>query len=285
MQINFLVAVIGSPSPTLLAHSNSCSATNISGERAFGRVDAALNRAPSATVDKVEAKTMYSANKTSSWLSGKSPEETVSLIETAHKQAGTVRQQEKERCKAYEQGVQEKLHFKRVQLGEKEERRREVTEKLIENFLKFGLWTRETLDTEMAALASITKKKEALKTQISVYRKVIGVMAKDKIMISSPSVPELKRCHTALVTQPLTNSQKNLARILSDPDTLVAKDVHHTRTVHGQPSVYTAKVLQYVHRSDEFKFKCEMEDDPYYMTRAETLTDNDIVRGDMVMLP
>ena len=51
----------------------------------------------------------------------------------------------------YEQGLQEKLHFKRVQLGEKAERRREVTEKLIENFLKFGLWTLETLDTEMAA--------------------------------------------------------------------------------------------------------------------------------------
>ena len=71
-----------SPSPAFLAHSNSCGAANINGEHAFGHVNAALSRAPSATVDKVEAKTMYSANKTSNWLSGNSAEETVSLIET-----------------------------------------------------------------------------------------------------------------------------------------------------------------------------------------------------------
>ena len=74
------MAIIGVPSPALLADSNSCSAMNISGKSAFDHVDAALNRTPSATVDEVEVKTMYSANKTSNWLSGKSAEETVSLI-------------------------------------------------------------------------------------------------------------------------------------------------------------------------------------------------------------
>ena len=44
---------------------------NMSGERQFVKEDVVLHQAPNITVGKVEAKVMYSSNKTSEWLDQK----------------------------------------------------------------------------------------------------------------------------------------------------------------------------------------------------------------------
>ena len=91
-----------------------------------------------ATVDKTESKIMYSANQTAEWLDQKSPEARSTLIEMARKEGSHVRKQEMDRRRNYKQALQEKLRAKRVHLGEQEERKREVTEKLIEDILEYG---------------------------------------------------------------------------------------------------------------------------------------------------
>ena len=69
-----------SPSDDLLKQAESCSATNISGERVFGKLDFQLRHAPNSSLDFKEAKIMFQENRTNKWLTSKTPEERTQLI-------------------------------------------------------------------------------------------------------------------------------------------------------------------------------------------------------------
>ena len=75
------------PSPELENVASSCASNNISGERVFARLDAAIKRAPNASMDYHESKICFSENTSAAWLCAKSPEGRSSLIRTARKQA------------------------------------------------------------------------------------------------------------------------------------------------------------------------------------------------------
>ena len=179
-----------------------------------------------ATVDKTESKIMYSANQTAEWLDQKSPEARSTLIEMACKEGSHVRKQEMDRRRNYKQALQEKLRAKRVQLGEQEERKREVTGKLIEDILEYGLWDSDGMETKLNRLKSVTKKKQGLKVQINMFHKVIGVPS--KIALTKSTIDQMKDHLVTLLQQPLTESQQNLIQILKEPDSLVGKTVDHT---------------------------------------------------------
>ena len=66
--------VFWNPSPSLQEEAQSAKSHNISGERKFAMVDAHIRRAPSATMGKIEAKTMFKCNKTRTWLGTQSKE-------------------------------------------------------------------------------------------------------------------------------------------------------------------------------------------------------------------
>ena len=229
-----------------------------------------------ATVDKTESKIMYSANQTAEWLDQKSPEARSTLIEMACKEGSHVRKQEMDR-RRNQQALQEKLRAKRVQLGEQEERKRNVTEKLIEDILEYGLWDSDGMEAKLNRLKSVTKKKQGLKVQINMFHKVIGVPS--KIALTKSTIDQMKDHLVTLLQQPLTESQQNLIQILKEPDSLVGKTVDHTWTVDQQLVVYRGEVLEHLKASNEFKVKCDQEPEPYYITRSEAITD--IVRGDM----
>ena len=126
------------PSPDLLAQSHSCSATNISGEQVFGKVDSSLKHAANITVQKVEPKTMFGTNVISTWLSAKHPAHKAEFIRVARRQGATIQQVEKDQRKEFATQLQEKLRVKRRKLAEKKERQQEVTERLI-NVIHTGL--------------------------------------------------------------------------------------------------------------------------------------------------
>ena len=89
------------PSPELAQQAHSCHAMNVSGDRVFGHVDAALKRAPNVPVEKLEAKVMFSSNKTADWLAFKSPTDRYEAVSTARTRGCALLTIEKSRKETY----------------------------------------------------------------------------------------------------------------------------------------------------------------------------------------
>ena len=165
----------------------------ISGERVFGKVDAALRRAPNVDISKVESKTMYTCNRTRTWLAAKTGVEKQKEIFTARRDAAGIRCLEKERKSSFQERLREKLHVKRVELTEKESKRRDVCEKLIEDAIKVGLWSLDTIDQELDG-KSTTRQKVALRLQINVITKIVGLKTDKKLAVTQATIPFHEQC-------------------------------------------------------------------------------------------
>lgn len=167
-----------------------------------------------------------------------------------------------------------------MELSEKEEKGRNLTEKMIEDALKCGLWSLETLDQELAG-KSTYRQKAALRTQISLATKVIGMKCDEhNVAVTKASVNELKNYLLQLLGEPLSASQQNLVNILRDPGVLVGRTSSHTWSVGGQPVSFDIIFLKHIEAADELQIQCEGEE-PYFLTTSEVLTD--VMRGDMVL--
>ena len=133
------------PTPELENVASTCSANNISGERVFARLDAAIKRAPNASMDYHKSKICFSENTSAAWLCAKSPEGRSSLLRTARKQ-GRIGVND---ARARQEGI---FKAKAAQLKEKQElltkradRKRVCNENLISELSKYGgLWTTTT---------------------------------------------------------------------------------------------------------------------------------------------
>ena len=76
------------PSPQLYKEALSCCVENISGERRFGNVDTYTKKAPSASIEKVEARMLFKGNRTDQCLEGQDPQIRKCIIECAAKDTG-----------------------------------------------------------------------------------------------------------------------------------------------------------------------------------------------------
>ena len=128
--------------------------TNMSGKRVFGRVDAVVKRAPNVTVEKVEAQTMFSANKIATGLGEKTPEQQ----KTARKEGSGIEAIERQAKRQIASTLQEKLLCKRAELEAKEQQKKEVTEKLIQDLQSCSLWIVADVETHLAVLSSRTRR-------------------------------------------------------------------------------------------------------------------------------
>ena len=158
------------PSSELLEQTRSCHATDISGERVFGRVDAALKKAPNVSTEKVEAKVMFGTNQTGSWLAAKLDSEKSEALRRVRGEGRALLGVEKQRKLEYKAKVQEKLRCKTVALTQKEEKNRDVTEKLIDEVLDLV----EDIDDKLEG-KSVTRQKLALRVQAKALTKVVGI--------------------------------------------------------------------------------------------------------------
>ena len=92
-----------------------------------------------------------------------------------------------------------------------------MTEKLIDDAIKLGIWSADKVERKLTGM-SVTHKKTALQTQISLQTKVIGVKldSAKKIAVTKATITELKEHLQHLLQQP-RSSQRKTVNIMEDP--------------------------------------------------------------------
>ena len=96
-----------SPSAQLLIEAESCSSTNISGERCFATADQEIFRARNATTGHIEAKTLFRRNKTGQWLNRSSGDEKSHRISLAMTDVQSIRLQDKNDQADHREGIKD----------------------------------------------------------------------------------------------------------------------------------------------------------------------------------
>lgn len=139
------------PSQELCQAAQSCSSTNISGERVFAVCDREMARAPGAQHGFIEAKVLFKSNKTAGWLMEKTEAEREQTIRTAMKEAREIRKEEKAEQRKLKEKISEMLQAKRKEQLEKEDKeRKKLEETLEEMYDNGGLWEETQVQDQTA---------------------------------------------------------------------------------------------------------------------------------------
>ena len=118
---------------------------------------------------------MFGTNQTGSWLAAKLDSEKSEALCRARGEGRALLGVEKQRKLEYKAKVQEKLRCKRVALTQKQEKNRDVTEKLIDEALDLGLWSVEDIDDKLEG-KSVTGQKLALRVQAKALTNLLASM-------------------------------------------------------------------------------------------------------------
>ena len=236
--------IFDKPTEDLQNQSISCPATNISGERVFGKLDFNLRRAPNSKLDFQSSKITFSENNTTSWLEQKTEIEQERLISAACRNA---RESQKLTRKNYENIHQLKINMliqKQTMAAEKNDRQRLIKENLLEDLVRYGgLWQSiSDVHTNLSILRSSCQQTIALKTQIKVRKEILHQEA-DKVLytFSKDKRPlkllELKHNLLQLIT-PGKDAQEDpevqkLHSLLRDPSLLEHKYISHNWSNDG----------------------------------------------------
>ena len=273
--------VFWDPSPRLQEEARSSTSHNISGERKFAMVDAHIRRAPNATMGKIEAKTMFRCNKTSTWLNTQSRAKKKKNIIEAITLGRKVRAANRSREITRRRRLKERLELMRKQLTEREERIRVRQEHLIEDVLESGgIWmTEQDMENNTKHMGKV-KLFAALKAQINIRIKVLKSKSK-KVIFTKSSINQLKECLLEVITDPIDDDKQELYAMLQRPDDLVGRRVSQKWSDDSGDEMWWAGII--VDKTEgEFRLEYEGDDKPYFMTPEEVLSD--IVSGEINLL-
>ena len=273
------------PSPELYERAKSCGPDNISGERRFGMVDAYMRRAPNASSEKVEAKVMFKGNQTAGWMEEQSNDNKRKIIELAVKETGKQLVVEKKQRLDRIESHREKLKAARRQLSEKEEKKRQKTENIVEDMIDLGgLWLATSIENELTKLKSKTRKIAALKVQIQVWHKFL-IDGKLGVSLSKGTLEELTEYLLQLVSSPVSEEKSNLFKALVDYRSLIGSHFSQKWTVtentdNVNVTFWKGKICDVV--ECEFQIVYINDDAEFYLTPAEVVTD--LILGDLSLL-
>ena len=257
--------------------------TNTISERDFGQLDRLLREKPNASAIALEAHILFSNNKTSKWIMGKTVEERAVLLEKARKNAPCHRQKyrmqleklEKERIKKQEEKERERVVAERRSI--------EMKEKITSELIDYGLWiSAQQVDSALRAMKSETQKRTALKAQIR-FRKVLLKQAptnestykfssKEKGQFTSETLKDnllsLIQVHDVATEHSSSMSSCNLE----------GKTIKHLFEVDGKQKTFTGKVISQVPGFPEwYNVVYTKEPDVIYTYKLE----DDIQNGDL----
>ena len=282
------------PSSELREEVKSCVATNVSGERQFGRMKSFQTRAPSMTMTKIEGKQMFGANKVMQAMLEKSEEERKKEMLWATSQGAKVRKKDKEERLKYAEAMKKKLEESRVKLTEKEEKGRENLERILEQAdANGGLWSSEAEMNKHTEKLSESAKRDAIKTQVKVRVVIFECKPAEKILISKVDSTKLKTYFIDLLQIEIPDHKKPLEKIMKSPEILIGKSVSQKfeDQLTGIETLYTGKITTMVQNTQtvkrgrtriqrEFEIVFDNESDkPCYQTLQEILVD--MASGDM----
>lgn len=275
------------PSNSLRKVAQSCSSTNISGERKFAKMKQCQTKAPSTTMTKIESKIMFAANKVSEDMVGKTEEERKKDMLWAVKEGAKIRKTDLEKRRQYKEGIHEKLREKREQRVKKEENKREDLEDMVGRVYKYGgAWLKEEEMQNNILKLSETRKKEAIKSQITFRKQVLHCDIK-KIGLSHLSSVQLQDHFKHILQTPVPQDSQTILDILQHPEKLIQRRIRQTFEDHstGFETVYSGTIVDIIiNRHAQKEFKIVYDDSPEapcYATLRETVID--IAAGDLLI--
>ena len=273
-----------SPSTQLLIEAETCSNTNISGERCFATADQEILRARNATIGHIEAKTMFRRNKTGQWLDRYSVDEKSTKITLAMKDVHSIRLQDKTDKETHHERVKDKLIQVRKQILQKEDRSRSKFEKWLEDMFEHGgLWANKNeMDRALKDLSN-TKAIAATKAQIHIRTKILHCKLEGNIMLTKASLQELRTAVLMTINQAVPVEMQDLLEIILHPESVVGRefsqrwceDDGRTQWYNGAFASCQATPAG----NKDFRVEYEGEANSCYMAPEEFIVD--ILRGDL----
>lgn len=255
------------PSEELEEAASSCSTTNMSGERQFAKVDALLHRAPNITVGKVEAKVMYSSNRTSEWLDQKSAAEREEKIISAMKKGKHIRKDDKMSMDNVNKSIKDRNDIRRRQLTEKETKQRSKVEEVIEQVVSDGVEYGNFVNN--LENKSIANQKKYLIGQIR-FREAIN--KSQKHALSKCSINDLKNILNEEVGKTCDESFCDIVGFVQNPEAIMNRNfLQKWEDESGIDTWWTGHVVSY--SNNEFEIKYNEAEEAFFMTLSEIICD------------
>ena len=270
------------PSAELLHEAESCSSTNISGERCFATADQEILRARHATTGYIEAKTMFRRNRSDEWLDRQTPAEKSCRIQLAMADTKQIRYDDIADQKEHHERVKDRLISTRKQKLEKEDRSRSKTEKWLETmYSSGGLWAnRDELDRNIKGISD-TRAIFAMKAQIQVRTQILHCDC--TIVLSKASVSDLQEALLSLMLQAVPTEVQDLLEIILNPQSVIGNHfAHKWSNEDGTVKWYNGTFVSCQRTTrDQLDFKVSYENETglCYMAPEEFIVD--VLRGDM----
>lgn len=221
----------------------SCTATNISGERVFGKFDSLIHRGPNSSIAFVESKLMCRKNNTSSWLVNKSNAEVDDLITAARKSrkhAVDINQHRDVQLRADKKAT---LQSRKEEMQKQAERKTTARENMITEMTRNGgLWsTLEQMNQELSKIKTDKKKELALKNQLKVRKDILEQKPPDEGNVNvyqirankerKATIPFLKaNLCTLMENNNLKAEAEIIDAIITNTNILIGKSVSHLWT-------------------------------------------------------
>ena len=221
-------------------------------ESVFGYVDGLMKNKPNVSILSCEAYVMFSKNKTSDWLNGKSKQDVEKILSEARKEASATRKEFQERHKTIlEFRRQETLRKQQKAEQMRQERLRKLQE-YTDEITQHGLWQSEEQVKRLLTLYnSKSEKIKALKSQVRFRKFVLQQNPEDKGLFS------FSKDKRQLSVEELT---ANVCRLINDagsrtaPDAehmVVGKQIRHKFNVEGMDKWFQGRVISQVSSSVE----------------------------------
>ena len=256
---------------TLIETTKSVPTTNVAPERDFAVLDQLKSQKPNATSIALESVILYSHNKTSDWLKGKSKAQQKQLFDAAISLTAAHKAKFYERRKQIEVQRLETVKRRQEEIVRKKAKEIKQKEELSKKLQKFGgLWTTEVeVRDGLKKLKGVKAKQTALKVQISFRKKVLSQEHPDKIIFQFShkrqtfSVSQLKENLLKLLSphEELHVSSLTKDEIYNNPELLVYKRIEHLFSCDGEMIWFTGTVVSYNEEAGEFSIAYDDEDD------------------------
>ena len=268
--------------PDVQQQAKSCSATNISGERNFARVDQAIYHAKNASTGHIEAKVMFRANNTAKWLAELNVNDKKYHISHAMKGARAISEEEKARKAQLSKQIRERIQLARQRQQSKDDSQREKVEQWFTlAYNHGGVWLTSQEVKENSDHLSKTKAKVLLKAQINIRIKILKCEPdkENKVPISKATVAELQRYMINLLNIEEPEQVHDLLDIIAAPESLIGMLFVHQWIIDDEMSQYDGSIVEYKKADGMFTVMYDRETTPTYISPAELITD--VVRGDL----
>lgn len=272
------------PSQQMREETKSCSATNISGERKFGKMKAFQTKAPSMTIEKIESKEMFEVNKVREAMMSKTKEQRREDVLWATKAGRKMRQKDRQRAEKYQEGMLKRLRDSRKAKNEKEEKGRTSLENMIATVFKYGgLWeTPQDMQDNLDNLSE-TAKREAIKSQVKLRTHLLKCKAPNSILLTKSNSTELKNHLETVMSIEVAPEFTSVYNALRNPRILLNATVvqKYDDEETGQETDYRGTITKMIDNEFEFTFDVDV-DKPEYLTIEEVIVD--LASGDLTIV-